>query len=82
MLPSWPQRRRIAEADIVARAAQLGQGGWAAAPADPRPGMCRLGGSRLQVSAGDHSPLELAGAHLLFVPVTPRRSWSAVTPRP
>ncbi|MGX4735221.1 ArsR/SmtB family transcription factor [Kitasatospora griseola] len=75
VLPSWPQRRRIAEADIVARMAQLGQGGWAAALADLRPGMRWLGGSRLQVTAGDHPPMELAGAHLLFVPVTPRQSW-------
>ncbi|MFD7643583.1 ArsR/SmtB family transcription factor [Kitasatospora sp. NPDC059795] len=75
VLPSWPQRRRTVEADIVARTAQLGRGGWAAALADLRPGMRWLGGSRLQITAHDHPPRQLAGAQLMFVPVTPRQSW-------
>src|SRR5215472_7499892 len=39
VLPYWPRRRRIMEADVVARTRQLSQGGWAAALADMRPGM-------------------------------------------
>jgi len=31
VLPYWPRRRRIMEADVVARTSQLSQGGWAAA---------------------------------------------------
>ncbi|WP_316529419.1 ArsR/SmtB family transcription factor [Kitasatospora brasiliensis] len=75
VLPYWPQRRRIAEADIVARTAQLSQGGWAAALDDMRPGMRWLGRSRLQITAHDYPPLELTGANLMFVPVTPCQSW-------
>jgi len=39
VLPYWPRRRRIIEADVVARTAQLSQGGWAAAIAGMRKGM-------------------------------------------
>lgn len=45
VLPDWPRRRRIIEADIVARTGQLSQGGWAAALSRLRPGMRWLGGS-------------------------------------
>ncbi|MER7499337.1 transcriptional regulator [Nonomuraea pusilla] len=75
VLPTWPRRRRVLEADVVARTARLGQGGWAAALGDMRPGMRWLGGSRLQVNTHDYPPRDLAGARLLFVPVTPRRTW-------
>jgi DNA-binding transcriptional ArsR family regulator len=77
VLPSWPQRRRIIEADVVARTAQLGQGGWAAALAGLRPGMRWLGDSRLQINAHDYPPLELSGAQLLFIPVTPGQGWAS-----
>lgn len=48
VLPDWPRRRRIIEADIVARTGQLSHGGWAAALSGLRPGMRWLGeaGSR------------------------------------
>ncbi|MFF5210497.1 ArsR family transcriptional regulator [Streptosporangium sp. NPDC000396] len=75
VLPYWPQRRRIIEADVVARTARLGQGGWAAALDDMRPGMRWLGESRLQINTYDYPPRELSGAQLMFVPVTPRQSW-------
>jgi DNA-binding transcriptional ArsR family regulator len=75
VLPYWPRRRRIIEADIVARTAQLTQGGWAAALADMRPGMRWLGESRLQINTYDYPPREISGAQLLFVPVTPRQGW-------
>ncbi|MFJ2113271.1 ArsR family transcriptional regulator [Streptomyces sp. NPDC087850] len=77
VLPSWPRRRRIIEADVVARTGQLSRGGWAAALDDLRPGMSWLGEGRLRINAYDYPPRELSGARLLFVPVTPRRGWVA-----
>ncbi|MBV9382211.1 MAG: transcriptional regulator, partial [Streptosporangiaceae bacterium] len=37
VLPYWPRRRRIIEADILARSARLGHGGWVAALDGMRP---------------------------------------------
>jgi DNA-binding transcriptional ArsR family regulator len=75
VLPYWPRRRRIFEADIVARTGQLSQGGWAAALDDMRPGMRWLGENRLQINTHDYPPREVSGAQLMFVPVTPRQGW-------
>lgn len=76
--PDWDRRRRVLEADVVARTARLGAGGWAAALDDLRPGMAWLGGGRLRINTRDLPPREVGGAaRLLFVPVTPRRSWVA-----
>ena len=75
VLPDWPRRRRIMEADVVARTRELSQGGWAAALAGMRPGMRWLGEGRLQINAHDNPPRQIAGAQLLFVPVTPRQGW-------
>ncbi|WUI02718.1 helix-turn-helix domain-containing protein [Spirillospora sp. NBC_00431] len=75
--PDWARRRRVIEADAVARAGQLSRGGWAAALDDMRPGMRWLGDGRLQVNAYDYPPLDISGAQLLFVPVTPRVGWVA-----
>jgi DNA-binding transcriptional ArsR family regulator len=75
--PYWPRRRRILEADIVARTAKLGQGGWAEALAGLRPGMRWLGRGRLQINAYDNPPREIAGSQLLFVPVTPGQGWTS-----
>ncbi|MER6997944.1 helix-turn-helix domain-containing protein [Streptomyces sp. NPDC000410] len=77
VLPYWPRRRRIIEADVLARTEQLSRGGWAAALETLRPGKLRwLGGSRLQINTYDHPPREIsAGARLLFVPVTPGTGW-------
>lgn len=75
VLPSWPRRRRVMEADIVARTRHLGQGGWAAALDDMRPGMRWLGGDRLQINTFDYPPRRIGGARLMFVPVTPRQAW-------
>lgn len=73
VLPYWPRRHRIIEADVVARTGTLSRGGWAAALADLRPGMRWLGDSRLQVNPRDHPPRAAFG--LLFVPVTPSLGW-------
>lgn len=73
--PSWERRRRIIEADILARTRQLSRYGWAAAVGDLRPGMRWLGDGRLQINMHDYPPQEISGAQLLFVPVTPVRGW-------
>ncbi|GHH36031.1 ArsR family transcriptional regulator [Streptomyces candidus] len=75
VLPEWPRRRRVLEADIVARTAQLSRAGWVAALGGMRPGMRWLGGDRLQINTQDHPPREVARAQLLFVPVSFATSW-------
>jgi DNA-binding transcriptional ArsR family regulator len=77
VLPYWPRRRRILQADVIARMAQLSQAGWAAALNDMRPGMRWLGDGRLQINAYDYPPRKISGAQLLFVPVTPRQGWAS-----
>ncbi|MEU6552856.1 helix-turn-helix domain-containing protein [Streptomyces sp. NPDC046915] len=82
--PYWDRRRRILEADVVARTAQVSGGGWAAVLDSLRPGRTRwLGDSRLQVNLHEYPPREISGAELLFVPVTPQRhgwvSWEERT---
>ncbi|MFF1273977.1 ArsR/SmtB family transcription factor [Streptomyces marokkonensis] len=71
--PYWSRRRRILQADVVARTARVGRGGWAAVLDALRPGTRWLGDSRLQVNAHELPPREISGAELLFVPVTPQR---------
>jgi hypothetical protein len=75
VLPYWTRRRRVIEADVVARTRQLSLGGWAAALDDMRPQMRWLGEGRLQINGYDRPPREISGARLLFVPVTPRHGW-------
>ncbi|GAA2772026.1 ArsR/SmtB family transcription factor [Streptomyces showdoensis] len=76
VLPDWPRRRRILEADVTARTARLGQGGWAAALDELSPGRVRwLGDGRLQVNPRAYPPRWIGGGRLLFVPVTPAQGW-------
>lgn len=75
VLPRWSRVRTVIEADVIARTAQLSQGGWAEALNGMRPGMRWLGESRLQINTQEHPPREISGARLLFVPVTPRQGW-------
>ncbi|GAQ66934.1 winged helix-turn-helix domain-containing protein [Streptomyces scabiei] len=76
--PYWERRRRVLEADVLARTARLGQGGWAAVLDALRPGMRWLGENRLQVNAHEYPPREISGARLVFVPVTRQRTgWVA-----
>ncbi|WP_149261837.1 winged helix-turn-helix transcriptional regulator [Actinomadura sp. K4S16] len=75
--PDWERRRRVIEADAVARAGQLSRGGWAAALDDMRSGMRWLGAGRLQINVRDYPPRDISGSRLLFVPVTPRTGWVA-----
>ncbi|MFI5676725.1 ArsR/SmtB family transcription factor [Streptomyces cellulosae] len=74
--PDWDRRRRVLEADVVARTAQVSRGGWAAVLDSLRPGRTRwLGENRLQVNLHEYPPREISGAELVFVPVTPKRGW-------
>ncbi|MFJ5777666.1 ArsR/SmtB family transcription factor [Streptomyces sp. NPDC093094] len=73
--PDWERRRRVLEADVVARTAQVSRGGWAAVLDALRPGTRWLGDSRLQVNGHEYPPRAIAGAELVFVPVTPRAGW-------
>ncbi|SDK18409.1 ArsR/SmtB family transcription factor [Streptomyces indicus] len=75
--PYWERRRRILEADIAARTAQLGRGGWSAALDGLRPGMRWLGDGRLRINAHPYPPRQLDATQLLFVPVTVKAGWSA-----
>ncbi|MEV8590837.1 DUF5937 family protein [Streptomyces sp. NPDC051180] len=76
VLPEWPRRRRALEADVVARTARLGRGGWAAALDELCPGKTRwLGDGRLQVSTRAYPPRAVDGGRLLFVPVTANTGW-------
>ncbi|WP_394435709.1 ArsR family transcriptional regulator [Streptomyces sp. SGAir0957] len=73
--PDWDRRRRIVEADVVARTRELTVGGWAAAFGGMRPAMRWLGGGRLRINAHDYPPRDVSGAALLFIPVTPHQGW-------
>ncbi|MDP9849722.1 ArsR/SmtB family transcription factor [Streptosporangium lutulentum] len=78
--PYWPRRRRVFEADVVARTSRLSQGGWAAVLDDMRPGMRWLGDDRLQINTHDRPPREVIGVQLMFVPVTARQGWVSWNP--
>ncbi|MYW43811.1 helix-turn-helix domain-containing protein [Streptomyces sp. SID161] len=72
--PYWRRRRRVLEADVAGRTAQVSRGGWVSALDALRPGRTRwLGENRLQVNLQEYPPREISGAELLFVPVTPQR---------
>ncbi|MBP2326832.1 DNA-binding transcriptional ArsR family regulator [Kibdelosporangium banguiense] len=74
--PYWERRRRVLEADMVARTARVSQGGWAAVLDSLKPGTRWLGESQFQVNLNAYPLREIAaGAELLFMPVTPRTSW-------
>lgn len=73
--PDWPHRRRLLEADIVARSHQLATGGWAAVLLGMRPDMRWAGDGILQVDAYDYAPVDLTGAQLSFIPTLSRHGW-------
>jgi len=75
VLPYWPRRRRIIEADILARSARLGYGGLTAALDGLRPGIHWLGNGRLQINAHNYPPQDISTAQLMFVPITTSRGW-------
>ncbi|WAZ22353.1 helix-turn-helix domain-containing protein [Streptomyces cinnabarinus] len=73
--PDWDRRRRVLEADVVARTVQVSRSGWAAVLDSLRPGTRWLGESRFQVNRHEYPPREISGAELVFVPVTPKTGW-------
>lgn len=74
--PDWPRRRRLFEADIVARTHQLSARGWADALAGMRPGLRWLGDGRLRINTYANPPRSLYDAELLFIPTTATgRGW-------
>ncbi|MFC8347837.1 winged helix-turn-helix domain-containing protein [Streptomyces sp. NPDC057280] len=74
--PYWDRRRRVLEADVVARTARVSQGGWAAVLDSLRPWTRWLGESRFQVNLHEYPPREVAsGAELSFIPVTTGNGW-------
>ncbi|MFE5601198.1 ArsR/SmtB family transcription factor [Streptomyces coelicoflavus] len=76
--PDWERRRRVLEADVVARTAQVSRGGWATVLDALRPGTRWLGDNRLQINLRPYPPRELSGAELILVPITPQRhGWVA-----
>lgn len=80
--PTWERRRRLMEADIVSRTAQLSQSGWAAALNEMRPGMRWLGDGTLQINLHNYPPRQVSGARLFFAPVTSWRGWVSWDDRP
>ncbi|MET9590428.1 helix-turn-helix domain-containing protein [Streptomyces sp. NPDC006516] len=76
--PDWPRRRRVIEADVIARTGRLSRTGWAAALDDIHPEMRWLGGNRLRINNRDFPPRHLTGSELLLVPVTPRKGWISI----
>jgi DNA-binding transcriptional ArsR family regulator len=75
VLPYWPRRRHVIEADILARSARLSHGGWAAALDGLGPAIRWLGNGRLQINAHNYPPQDIPDAQLLFVPVTTGHGW-------
>jgi DNA-binding transcriptional ArsR family regulator len=82
VLPYWPRRRRIIEADILARSTRLSYGGWTAALEGLRPGTRWLGNGLLQINVYNYPPEELANAQLMFVPITTGRGWASLNEPP
>ncbi|GAA3803378.1 winged helix-turn-helix domain-containing protein [Streptomyces coacervatus] len=75
--PYWDRRRRVLEADVAARTAQVSRHGWAAALDSLKPGQTRwLGDNRLQVNVLELPPRDISGAELVLVPVTPGHGWA------
>lgn len=76
--PEWDRRRRVLQADVVARTARLASGGWSAVIDDMRPGMRWLGRGELQINTFGYPPLDLRQAtDLFFIPThCTGRGWS------
>lgn len=64
--PEWPRRRRVLQADVVARTARLSSEGWSGVLRDLAPGVRWLGDGLLQVNTGRFPPRDIRGADLLF----------------
>jgi len=65
--PDWPRRRRVLQADVVARIARLSTEGWSGVLRGLAPGVRWLGDGLLQVNAGRFPPRDIRGSDLLFL---------------
>ena len=65
--PEWPRRRRVLQADVVARTARLSTEGWSGVLRDLAPGVRWLGDGLLQVNTGRFPPRDIRGSDLLFL---------------
>ena len=63
----WPRRRRVLQADVVARTARLSSEGWSGVLRDLAPGVRWLGDGVLQVNTGRFPPRDIRGSDLLFL---------------
>ena len=63
----WPRRKRVLQADVVARTARLSSEGWSGVLRDLAPGVRWLGEGLLQVNAGRFPPRDIRGSDLLFL---------------
>jgi DNA-binding transcriptional ArsR family regulator len=74
----WPRRRRVLEADVVARTARLATEGWSGVLATLGTQRRWLGEGRLQINKYDLPSRDLSEAReLSFVPVHGHDSWVA-----
>jgi DNA-binding transcriptional ArsR family regulator len=64
--PEWPRRRRVLQADVVARTPRLSTEGWSGVLRDLAPGVRWLGDGLLQVNTGRFPPRDIRGGDLLF----------------
>ncbi|SHG32603.1 Helix-turn-helix domain-containing protein [Jatrophihabitans endophyticus] len=71
----WPRRRRVLQADIVARTARLATLGWSGALADIGPGVRWLGDNRLQVNQRWYPTRDIRGADLIFLAAHAPGGW-------
>jgi DNA-binding transcriptional ArsR family regulator len=81
LVSEWPRRRRVLEADIVARTSLLASDGWAAVFGTLGARMRWGGDGRLEVNGYDLPTEDLCGAReLSFVPVHSHGTWTALDP--
>ncbi len=73
--PDWPTRRRVLEADLVARTSRLARSGWAAVFDDLRDGTKWVGNNRLQYDARPYSDIDIRGRQLTFYAAHCRGGW-------
>jgi DNA-binding transcriptional ArsR family regulator len=78
LLPDWPRRRRVLEADVVARTSRLASHGWADVVTTLGSRTRWLGDGHLQINGYDLPSRDLSAAQeLSFVPVHSNGSWVA-----
>jgi Helix-turn-helix domain len=76
LVSDWPRRRRVLEADIVARTSRLARHGWAGVFDTLSPHSSWLGDGRLQINGYELPDRDLSQARQLdFVPVHGYTGW-------